>query len=63
MLSLLPIGENDIRFEMDCLKFLLELCLQIKKRFLLEEDGIAVNLRILDPAASRDISPNHPVPQ
>lgn len=55
-LSLLPIGENDVRFKMDCLNFLVALCLQIKKRFPLEEDGIVANLQILDPAASRDIT-------
>lgn len=55
-LSLMPIGENEMRFRTDCLNFLVALCMQIKKRFPLEEQGIVASLGILDPAAAKDLT-------
>ena len=40
------------KFKTDCLKFLVELCFQIKKRFPPAEDGVISKLKILDPGTS-----------
>lgn len=44
-----PLGECKKRFMVDCQKVLVELCVQIKKRFPLEEDGVLAQLTIIDP--------------
>lgn len=49
-----PLGDCENRFKNDCLKFLIELCMQIRKRFPLNDDGIIASLNILDPAVARD---------
>ena len=50
--------ENNIRFRNDCLKFLIELCKQIKQRFLFNDDNIIAKLKVLDPnIAHRKNSP------
>ncbi len=43
------------RFRNDCLKVLVELAFQIKKRFPFSEDGIISKLRLLDPKVASDI--------
>lgn len=35
-----PLGERKKRFRQDCLKFMIELCVQISKRFPIEEENI-----------------------
>ena len=41
--------ENNIRFRNDYLKFLIELCEQIKQRFPFSDDNIITKLKVLDP--------------
>ena len=41
--------ENNIAFRNDCLKFLIELCVQIKQRFPFSDDNILAKLKVLDP--------------
>ena len=41
--------ENNIAFRNGCLKFLMELCVQIKQRFLFSDDKIIAKLNVLDP--------------
>ena len=41
--------ENNIAFRNDCLKFLIELCVQIKQRFPFNNDNIIAKLKVLDP--------------
>ena len=41
--------ENNIAFRNDCLKFLIELCVQIKQRFPFSDDNIIAKLKVLDP--------------
>lgn len=57
LLSVAPIGESgETRFRTDCLNFLVALCMQIRKRFPLEEEGIVASLGILDPAVAIDLT-------
>jgi len=52
----MPFEEIDTtRFETDCLHLLVALCMQIKKWFPLE-GGVVASLRILDPAATQDLT-------
>jgi len=52
----MPIEEIDKnRFETECLHFLVALCMQIEKRFPLEE-GVVASLRISDPAATQHLT-------
>ena len=53
-----------IRFKSDCFKFLLELSLQMKKRFPLDENGITAKLNVLDIEIELDLkrSPTYIVP-
>lgn len=44
-----PLREHEERFRRDCQKFLVELCAQMRKRFIFDEDGILAMLRVLDP--------------
>ena len=44
-----PLGEREKRFRQDCLKFMIELCVQIRKRFPEEEENILALLNIMDP--------------
>ena len=41
--------ENNIAFRNDCLKFLIELCVEIKQRFPFSDDDIIAKLKVLDP--------------
>ena len=41
--------ENNIAFRNDCLKFLIELCVQIKQHFPFSDDNILAKLKVLDP--------------
>ena len=41
--------ENNIRFRNGYLKFLIELCEQIKQRFPFSDDNIITKLKVLDP--------------
>ena len=44
------------RFKSDCLKFLVELCNQIRKRFPFGEDGVIAKLKVLDPKIAHDLT-------
>lgn len=44
-----PLGEAEKIFRLDCQKFLVELCAQMRKRFAFEEDSILAMLRVVDP--------------
>lgn len=45
-----PLKEREKRFRHDCLKFMTELCAQIRKRFpITEEESILALLNVLDP--------------
>jgi hypothetical protein len=44
------------RFKNDCLKFLVELCVQIRKRFPLNEDSVIAKLNVLDPTIASNVS-------
>ena len=44
------------RFKMDCLKFLIELYVQVKRRFSLSENSLIAKLSILDPAIASNTS-------
>ena len=44
-----------LRFRKDCLKVIVELAFQMKKRFPFNENGIISILKALDPKAARDI--------
>ena len=52
------------RFKTDCLKFLVELCNQIRKRFPLNEDSLIAKFNVLDPkiAENPNISPPSIIP-
>ncbi|KAF2348465.1 hypothetical protein FHG87_020780, partial [Trinorchestia longiramus] len=41
-----------LRFKNDCLKFLVELCVQIRKRFSMSEDSLITKLNVLDPTVA-----------
>jgi len=59
LLSQTPIEEIDeTRCKADCLDFLVALCMQIKKRFPLEE-GVVARFGILDPAAAQELTKCH----
>ena len=45
----MALGEKEQIFRMDCQKFLVVLCSQMKRRFTFEEDSVLAILRILDP--------------
>ena len=47
-----PLGDQDKRFRLDCRKFLVELCLQMQKRFTFHGDSVLSLLRIIDPKES-----------
>ncbi|GFN80995.1 proteinral transcription factor ii-i repeat domain-containing protein 2 [Plakobranchus ocellatus] len=49
------------RFKIDCKKFLVELCVQMKKRFSFNEEGVISQLKILDPDSAAQ-SPTSIVP-
>lgn len=44
-----PIEENESRFRSDCQRFLVELCVQMQKRFPFDEQSVLALLKILDP--------------
>ena len=44
-----PLGERKTMFLADCQKFLVELCVQIRKRFPMEKDGVLAQLSVIDP--------------
>ena len=48
------------RFRSDCVKFLIELCIQIKKRLPLNEDSLIAKLSVLDPVITSNIMFRHP---
>ena len=55
-----PLPTNTLkRFMDDCVKFLVELSVQIKKRFPLNEDSLIAQLKVLDPtvASNTNVSP------
>ena len=54
-----PLDEGKPRFLADCQKFLVELCVQIKMRFPLEEDGVLAQLSVVDPKVA--LSPQRKV--
>jgi hypothetical protein len=43
-------------FKMDCLKFLTELCMQIKRRFPFDENDVIARLKVLDPKIASNLS-------
>lgn len=54
-----PLGDRKTRFLADCQKFLVELCVQIRMRFPLEEDGVLAQLSVVDPKVA--LSPQRKV--
>ena len=56
-----PLRDNALvkRFKTDCLKLLVELSIQIKKRFNFNENGVIAKLNVLDPKVAQ--GPNSPV--
>lgn len=54
-----PLGNSKTRFLTDCQKFLVELCVQIRQRFPLEEDGVLALLSVIDPKVA--LSPQQKV--
>lgn len=44
-----PLGDNQTCFTEDCVKFLVELCVQIRKRFDFSEDSILSMISCVDP--------------
>ena len=43
------LGDNETRFREDCVKFLVELCVQMRKRFGFSEDSVLSMISCLDP--------------
>lgn len=43
------LGDSEVRFREDCVKFLVELCVQIRKRFDLSDDSVLSMISCLDP--------------
>ena len=43
------LGDNETRFREDCVKFLVELCVRIRKRFDFSEDSVLSMISCLDP--------------
>ena len=56
LLSSTPIGDCETRFKRDCLNFLVELCMQIRKIFPLNDEGTIAKLNILDPIVVHDLA-------
>jgi len=50
-----PVGDNQTRFREDCVKFLVELCVQIRKRFDFSEDSLLSMISCLDPEQKKII--------
>lgn len=44
-----PLGDKEIQFRQDVLAFLVELCIQIRSRFPLEQNGVLAQMQLLDP--------------
>lgn len=57
-----PDSQTEKRFKSDCLKFMVELCAQITKRFPFDENNIIAQMKVLDPQASPDDSPKSIIP-
>ena len=56
-----PLPSNTLkRFKQDCLKFLVELCVQIRKKFPLNEDSVISKLNVLDPNIASNVSLSPP---
>ncbi|KAK3888573.1 hypothetical protein Pcinc_007425 [Petrolisthes cinctipes] len=47
-----PLEEKERRFRIDCLSYMVELCMQIKRRFTFEEDSVLSLLQIIEPKAA-----------
>lgn len=44
-----PLKECEVKFRQDCQKFLVELCVQMQKRFPFDEENVLAFLSVLDP--------------
>lgn len=44
------------RFKTDCVNFLVELCVQIRKRFPLNDDSVIASFKVLDPEVAKNIT-------
>jgi len=43
------LGDKEVQFRKDVLSFLIELCIQIRRRFPLEQDSVLAQMQLLDP--------------
>ena len=55
-----PLRDCSVRFRNDCLRFLVQLCLQIKSRFDLRKECLIAKLRVLDPATAHNLQLSPP---
>jgi hypothetical protein len=44
-----PLGDKEVQFRTDVLSFLIELCIQIRRRFPLEQNSVLAQMQLLDP--------------
>ena len=56
LLAQQPLLDQENRFRLDCLRFLVELCSQIKRRFDFSETSILSQMCVLDPKVAMSAS-------
>lgn len=51
-----PLGDKEVKFRKDALTFLVELCIQIRRRFPLEQTSVLAQMQLLDPKQALELN-------